>query len=503
MDAFSTVLSSAEDQTPPLVADLSAGLVGPWATHLLHGGIQSTVIDTPNELPADHAFDFLVIDVSLPGIESDDVIRCVEAAHELGTKVVVVSADRPPTWEASTEVTVGVGGVGGDLSMLPSVDLRRINPVGYRRISGDEAVGLRGLLASSDEQVETGPDSWWTVDAFVDFISSMRDVAGVLDDTGGDLSAWNHAELLINLSAAGVPTIVGDLDSRVTELMSDDLTEALLSVTADALGEPELRDHTSIDLRRTAMREHSRRRRWCELAEALAMQTRCRPLVSVVLATNRPHRARRAVELVAEQSYPDLEFVLALHGEGFDDRLAAWAMRRTPFPTRVVRVDAAVPYGGVLTLAALAAKGDLIAKMDDDDWYGRDHIWDLVLAAEYSGAALVGKAAEFVYLAGSDLTIRRMADGAHRFDTSNIASGALLFDRAAGRDVGFWRPIGIKEDRYFITDMLAEGRTFRTHGHGYVLNRHVDTHAWDVPDSYFTAQADLTTIGLDLEWAMV
>ena len=180
------------------------------------------------------------------------------------------------------------------------------------------------------------------------------------------------------------------------------------------------------------------------------------------------------------------------------------AMRRVPFPTRVVKVDAVVPYGGVLTLGATAAKGDLIAKMDDDDWYGREYIWDLVLAAEYSGAALVGKAAEFVYLEGSDMTIRRMAEGAHRFNTSDIAGGALLFERAAGRDVGFWRPVYGIEDRYLIWDFLAEGRrTFRTDGHGYVLNRHADAHAWDAPDSYFTAQADNTMNGLALEWAMV
>jgi hypothetical protein len=142
--------------------------------------------------------------------------------------------------------------------------------------------------------------------------------------------------------------------------------------------------------------------------------------------------------------------------------------------------------------------------MDDDDWYGADHIWDLVLAAEFSGAGLVGKAAEFVYLAGSDLTIRRMVDGAHRFDTSDIAGGAMLFERAAGRDVGFWRAISSKEDRYIITDIVAQGlRTFRTDGHGYVLNRHVDAHMWDVPDSYFTAHADQTMTGLALEWAMV
>ena len=37
-------------------------------------------------------------------------------------------------------------------------------------------------------------------------------------------------------------------------------------------------------------------------------------------------------------------------------------------------------------------------KVDDDDRYGPEHIWDLVLARQFSGATVVGKGAEFVYL---------------------------------------------------------------------------------------------------------
>ena len=129
------------------------------------------------------------------------------------------------------------------------------------------------------------------------------------------------------------------------------------------------------------------------------------PPVSVLLATRRPACLAMAVANVARQSYPRLELILALHGPGFGDAAVARAMAGFPHPVTVPRVGVEQPLGAVL--AAAAAAGPLLAKMDDDDVYGAEHIWDLVLAREYSGAALVGKFPATVYLVRSDRTVRR------------------------------------------------------------------------------------------------
>ena len=73
----------------------------------------------------------------------------------------------------------------------------------------------------------------------------------------------------------------------------------------------------------------------------------------------------------------------------------------------MVDVAEHLPLGTVLNAAAAETSGTLHAKFDDDDIYGPEHLWDLVLAHEYSRAPLVGKGAEFVYLAGSDVTLNR------------------------------------------------------------------------------------------------
>ena len=60
--------------------------------------------------------------------------------------------------------------------------------------------------------------------------------------------------------------------------------------------------------------------------------------------------------------------------------------------------------------------------MDDDDYYSIEHLWDLVLALEYSGADLVGKAAEFVYLEEIDVTLRQISQDV---DT-RMAGGGMM-----------------------------------------------------------------------------
>ena len=72
-------------------------------------------------------------------------------------------------------------------------------------------------------------------------------------------------------------------------------------------------------------------------------------------------------------------------------------------------MDGSRPLGAALNLGAAAAGGTLLARMDDRHLYGAEHVWDMVLAREYSGAELVAKGSEFVYLARSERTVHRFA----------------------------------------------------------------------------------------------
>ena len=120
--------------------------------------------------------------------------------------------------------------------------------------------------------------------------------------------------------------------------------------------------------------------------------------------------------------------------------------------------------GKALNAGIEAASGEVITKMDDDDWYGREHLWDLMLALEYSGAELVGKGAEFVYLQEPDLTIRRFV-GKAESSNRTLGGGSITMLRSAFDAVDGFRDLAHGEDQAIIDDLLEAGvRRSRTHG---------------------------------------
>lgn len=141
-------------------------------------------------------------------------------------------------------------------------------------------------------------------------------------------------------------------------------------------------------------------------------------LVSILLASKRPSFLPWALANGARQTSPRVDLILAMHGTGFAE--VEWRVAELPHPAKVRRSPASEPLSAVLDAAAEASTGTLLTKMDDDV-YGADHLWDLVLAREYSGAQLIGKWLDLVYLAASDWTIRWFNGGGERYQTSALA----------------------------------------------------------------------------------
>ena len=155
-----------------------------------------------------------------------------------------------------------------------------------------------------------------------------------------------------------------------------------------------------------------------------------------------------------------------------------------------MRLDACLPLGAVLNAAAQAASGALLAKMDDDDLYGAEHLWDLALAREYSGAALVGKFPATVYLARSDRTVRRRRVASETW-SSSITGGTMLIGRADLKRAGGWRSLPRHVDEALVRDVRrAGGGVYRTHDAGYLMVRHGEGHTWEADDAEFLVQAE-------------
>ena len=220
------------------------------------------------------------------------------------------------------------------------------------------------------------------------------------------------------------------------------------------------------------------------------------PSVSVILATHRADHLDHAMRQLSGLRYPNLEVVIGVHGPGLD-AARVWDMAQDiPHRASIVSVDASASLGEVLQACTDRAEGALVTKMDDDDFYGPEHIWDLVVARLYSGAELVGKALDWIYIQSQDATVFRPVFAAEKY-SDFVAGGTILMSRADLMAVGGWRPVPKSVDRALLDRVLADGGlVYRTHGLGYVYVRHSAGHTATVSDEHFLTRIEGRVDGL-------
>jgi hypothetical protein len=375
------------------------------------------------------------------------------------------------------------------------VDAERVNPRG-RRFDAYRSDASRFVLTFAGPgerlpRVLPGTPRWRTGDVPLlgwPAIGALRNVGVVECREIPDTDPVGAASLLVQLAMTGVVLRATRLPAAVSALMAPELVEMLreplppLTTTdsAGAIGSSLGLELRSVRQRRLAMRRHSTRFALAGQANGVAAP----PSVSAVLATLRPDFLTTALRAIADQTYPNLEIVLCLHGIDLGDehrRLLAECGR----PYQVVRVPASEPFGSALGIATARASGSLITKFDDDDTYGPEHIWDLVLARHYSGATLVGKGAEFVFLEDANVTVRRWS-GRPEWSDTFVAGGTMLMGTGDLQRFGGWRPVARSVDRAMFDRVnRAGGTVYRTHPLGYLYHRRPKGHTWDPGTEYF------------------
>ena len=163
--------------------------------------------------------------------------------------------------------------------------------------------------------------------------------------------------------------------------------------------------------------------------------------VSCVLATgNRPAFTRQAIRCFLRQTRDDSELIVVDDGARPVDELCAGLLR-----VRYVRLDEPTPLGTKLNTGIRQSQGDIIQKLDDDDFY---HPEFLERAAETLSRSrhertLVAWDCFLILLAGDD----RVRFSGHGW----TAGGTLCFHRALW-ERGPFRDAPRQVDTFFIED---------------------------------------------------
>jgi hypothetical protein len=360
--------------------------------------------------------------------------------------------------------------------MLPPVDTAVISPIGFLPMPDGTTVSLepqdinRGQALTEQTVADLRRRSYLAVDG--------------ARFSGGDVPL---ARRLSQLAVAGVPMLAESLSAPVRSLLGAQLAERIEAFRRD---DPlDLRESKSIDMRRTAMELYSPKYRWNTLLGHYGRPAVPAPAVSAVLASRRPDKLASALAQLGRQSWDAMEVVLVLHGFGSELPEVRHALAKYPGVVTVRSVPSDTVFGDVLNAGVRAAGGDLITKIDDDDWYGEHHIRDLVHAREFSAATLVGCQVEFVYLETLDITTRRPPAGEQYSD--HVAGGTMMIGKEDLRELGGWRPVHRAVDRCLLQSVQsAGGLIYRSHGQNYLMHRYSEAdshggHTWNPEDSVF------------------
>lgn len=302
------------------------------------------------------------------------------------------------------------------------------------------------------------------------------------------------------VAATGTPIVsLADGESVVdpeivTAVPEADDARSMLRLLVSSRDERTRRGHRAM---RAAIRHHHIGRvadRVLELAGA-AVDPPSLPHVTITAPTNRPDHLETILENVGRQTYPQLDLLLVAHGFSPDEsKLRDLAVARGIPEVDVIRVPDDVVAGEVFNRGFREARGDLIAKMDDDDWYGPEYLWDQVDAMDYSGAHVVGKWAHYAYIESLDSTVLRFAKHEHEY-RDVLAISTLLMRREVFETAEF-PPMPYGAGSVFLRELMALGcRLYSADRFNYLYHRYSRAAHHTFPTSDLHLAANARTIG--------
>lgn len=314
------------------------------------------------------------------------------------------------------------------------------------------------------------------------------------------LTAWHAMEA----AAAGTALIASTAGTRIPDSLAaqacpvEDDTQ-LRQQTIAHLWQDEVVDRSALATARTVRRDHTFAHRAAAL-EALVGHPRTdlrgrggAPFdrsVSAVISTNRSHELDTIADNMARQSAlttGDLQVVLVLHGLDVSMPEVEARFRDQGIEQLVVvPADRTLTLGACLNLGIDASDGAHIAKIDDDNFYGRHYLEDLVDAVDFSGAGIAGKWAHYTWLRSTGAVILRFPRSEHRYERL-VQGGSILMRGDVARELRF-SDLPRAVDTDLLNRAQAAGvRTYSSDRFNYVSIRGTDRHAhtWALEDAAF------------------
>ncbi|WP_344365493.1 CgeB family protein [Arthrobacter humicola] len=261
---------------------------------------------------------------------------------------------------------------------------------------------------------------------------------------------------------------------------------------------PELGDRQLHRGQRRIWRDHTYGARAAQVMAAVnpeLVNRKPRASISALVSTIRPWQLEHVFRTIGGQTGVDVELVLLLHG--FEPDFGLLNRLKDQFGVEnmiLLTADLSVPLGECLNMCVAAGSGDVMTKMDDDDYYGVEYLSDQLYALEYSGAGVVGKQAHYMFLAEQNATILRFPEWEHRYTRSIM--GPTIFGSAEIFHSTPFAPLAGGEDTRFLNDFTGNGGViYSSDRFNYCQQRLSSGHTWRVGDAQLLSSGTIKFFG--------
>ena len=354
--------------------------------------------------------------------------------------------------------------------LLPTVNPYRHNPQGWVRTPPEG-------LASVDPHGSHAPAQAKATHLTLDraFRGSAHRFRGLYVDPRSFQGDHEYLAVVLRLAARGCPIVTPPnelIDGLIPYLPAS--TPAQIEDALERLGDDSQRERVSVEARRAVFLDHSPDARLEQILEFTGIRREPPQMISVLGATKRPDRIGDLVASFTSQAWPEKELILILHGaDAFDLEAVDSALPNGSTTCHVVPVASDITLGEALNAGLRLARGAYIAKMDDDDHYGPQHLTDLMVAATYADASAVGKLANPTYLTESNSTVDwRIGD--QEKHVHHLPGATMLIRRDLLDRYRFSR-VEQSVDATLWRRMTADGhQLYSTHWLNFVRVRHGD-----------------------------
>jgi hypothetical protein len=224
--------------------------------------------------------------------------------------------------------------------------------------------------------------------------------------------------------------------------------------------------------------------------------------VAIVMASRRPEDLKNVLHDIYSQSLPSFELHLGLHGYKADSILTQQIMklRHRKISVSIHHFESKETLGNILTTLATQSKTRFVAKMDDDDIYGPEHLHDLLDAIIEYNSDVVGRAMNYIYLEPINLTVRRATGvgvSAYELFSDWVCGGTILIERRAGEAAGWFGSGVTAVDTHLLQGVKANnGKIWRTFGTGYIYRRREGDHTYNTGYGKYLSAASEEWVGM-------